>query len=226
MVTTEALLVVALLLPLTGGSLLVLAGRQPNLRETCTLVTAATLCLIVLIMLGRVLAGERPELTVVEMLPGLSIQFRVEPLGMMFASIAAILWPVNSLYSIGYMRGNNEANQTRFYFFFAVAIFGAMGVAFAGNLVTLFIFYEVLTLSTFPLVAHKGNDAARNGGRIYLGILLTTSIGLLLPAVIWTWSVAGTTQFTAGGILAGKLEGSALTVLALMFLPPWWRRRR
>lgn len=218
MVTTETLLIAALLLPLAGGGLLLLAGRLPNLREACTLSTAVLLCLVVLNLLGRVLAGERPELTVVEMLPGLALKFSVEPLGMLFASIAAILWPVNSLYSIGYMRGNNEDNQTRFYFFFAVAIFGAMGVAFAGNLVTLFVFYEVLTLSTFPLVAHKGNEAARNGGRIYLGILLTTSIGLLLPAVIWTWSAAGTTEFSAGGILAGRLDGPALTVLALMFL--------
>ncbi len=218
MVSSESLVIVALLLPLAGGLLLALSGRQPNLRETFTLATAAALCIVVLTLLGRVLTGERPEFNVVEMLPGLAIQFSVEPLGMLFASIAAILWPVNSLYSIGYMRGNNEANQTRFYFFFAVAIFGAMGVAFAGNLVTLFIFYEVLTLSTFPLVAHKGNDAARNGGRVYLGVLLTTSIGLLLPAVIWTWSVAGTTDFVPGGILAGKLDGVALTVLALMFL--------
>ncbi len=167
--STEFLIAVALLLPLVGGLAILASGRQPNLREGCTLVTAGLLCIVVLTMLGRVLAGERPSVTVVEMLPGLSIRFVVEPLGMLFASIAATLWPVNSLYSIGYMRGNNEANQTRFYFFFAVAIFGAMGVAFAGNLVTLFVFYEVLTLSTFPLVAHKGNETAKQGGRVYLG---------------------------------------------------------
>lgn len=103
-------------------------------------------------------------------------------------------------------------------FFFAIAIAGVMGVAFAGNLLTLFIFYEVLTLSTFPLVTHKGNDTALAGGRIYLGILLTTSIGLLLPAIIWTWSVAGTTDFSAGGILYGKISGVPLTILTLLFI--------
>ncbi len=216
--TTEALLVTALLLPLAGGLLIVLSGRQPNLREACTLVTSGLLCMAVVAMLFRVLDGARPEYTLVEMLPGLSIHFQVEPLGMLFATIAAVLWPINSVYSIGYMRGNKEGHQTRFYFFFAVAIFGAMGVAFAGNLVTLFLCYEVLTLSTFPLVAHKGNDAARDGGRVYLGILLATSIGLLLPAIIWTWNVAGTVTFTEGGILADRLAGPALTILALMYL--------
>ncbi|MXX16696.1 MAG: monovalent cation/H+ antiporter subunit D family protein [Gammaproteobacteria bacterium] len=216
--TTEALLVTALLLPLAGGLCIILTGRQPNLREACTLVTSGLLCLAVITMLFRVLDGARPEYILVDMLPGLAIHFEVEPLGMLFATIAAVLWPINSVYSIGYMRGNKEKNQTRFYFFFAVAIFGAMGVAFAGNLVTLFLCYEVLTLSTFPLVAHKGNDAARDGGRVYLGILLATSIGLLLPAIVWTWNVAGTVTFTAGGILADRLAGPALTVLALMYL--------
>lgn len=215
---TETLLVAALLLPLAGGVLILLCGRKPNLREACTLVASGLLCTAVLTMLLRVLGGARPEFTFVEMLPGLAIHFQVEPLGMLFATIAAVLWPVNSIYSIGYMRGNRESNQTRFYFFFAVAIFGAMGVAFAGNLITLFLCYEVLTLSTFPLVAHKGNDAARNGGRVYLGILLATSIGLLLPAIIWTWNVAGTVTFAEGGILADRLAGPALTVLALMYL--------
>ena len=155
--TSESLVIWALLLPLVGGLGILLCSRQPNLREACTLLTAGALCLTVLTLLTRVLDGALPEITLVEMLPGLSIRFVVEPLGMLFARIAAVLWPINSLYSIGYMRGNGEDNQTRFYFFFAVSIFGAMVVDFAGHLVTLCVFYEVLTLSTFPLVAHNGN---------------------------------------------------------------------
>ncbi len=216
--TSEALLMLALILPLVSGILTLVLGRQPNLRDTATLAITGLLCGIVITLLWRVLDGERPELVVLEMLPGLMIHFRIEPLGMLFATIAAILWPVNSLYSIGYMRGNQETHQTRFYFFFALAILGAMGVAFSDNLITLFLCYEVLTLSTFPLVAHKGNEAARVGGRVYLGILLSTSIGLLLPAIIWTWHLAGTVRFVEGGILSGKLDGPALTILALMYL--------
>ena len=142
--------------------------------------------------------GAGAALTVAEPLPGLKIAFDVEPLGLVFALLASLLWIVTSVYAIGYMRGADEPRQTSFFAFFAIAISGAMGVATSGNLLTLFIFYEMLTLSTWPLVTHKQNDAARAGGRTYMGVLLTTSIGLLLPAIIWTWVAAGTTDFTPG----------------------------
>ena len=93
-----------------------------------------------------------------------------------------------------------------FFICFALALSATMGVAFAGNLLTLFLFYELLTLSTYPLVSHKGDAATVRSARVYLGILLTTSIGLFLPAIIWTYTVAGTGDFTPGGILAGKLD--------------------
>ena len=93
-----------------------------------------------------------------------------------------------------------------------------MGIAFAGNLLTLFVFYEVLTLSTYPLVTHAGHEKARDAGRVYLGILISTSIGLLLPAIIWVWHITGTTDLTAGGILDGHISGPLLTVLAALFI--------
>jgi multicomponent Na+:H+ antiporter subunit D len=132
---------------------------------------------------------------------------------MLFALIASGLWIVNSLYSIGYVRGNNEANQTRFYVCFALALAATMGIAFAGNFFTLFVFYELLTLITYPLVTHHGTDQARRGGRVYLGLLMGTSIVFLLPALVFVWHVAGTTDFTAGGILAGKLGHAELAGL-------------
>ena len=195
----------ALVVPLVGALLIALAGRMPNLREGITLVTAALLLSCVLSLLPAVLAGERPSISLFTLLPGLDVAFTVEPLGMLFALIAAGLWIVNSLYSIGYMRGNNEAKQTRFYVCFALALAATMGIALAGNLFTLFIFYEVLTLVTYPLVTHHGTDVARKGGRVYLGLLMGTSIVFLLPALIYIWHLTGTTDFTAGGILAGKL---------------------
>jgi multicomponent Na+:H+ antiporter subunit D len=137
---------------------------------------------------------------------------------MLFAALASGLWIVNSMYSIGYMRGNNEQNQTRFYVMFAVSLAATMGVAFAGNLITLFLFYEMLTLSTYPLVAHKGDANTVRSARVYLGILLTTSIGLFLPAVIWTYTVAGSGDFVPGGILAGKVEGPAIGLLLGLFV--------
>lgn len=216
-ITPELSILIALLLPLVGGLGILLAGRFPNLREGITLTTALLLLLVVFGMLPAVLSGQKPELTLLEMLPGLSIHFQVEPLGMLFACVAAFLWPINSIYSIGYMRGNLEQKQTRFYFFFAVAISAAMGIAFAGNLITLFLFYEVLTLSTFPLVTHKGAKSMQSG-RVYLGILISTSVGLLLPAIIWTWQVAGTTAFVPGGIIGDQLQGPLLLLLLFLFI--------
>ena len=137
---------------------------------------------------------------------------------MLFAALASMLWIINSIYSIGYMRGNKEANQTRFYVFFAIALSATMGIAFADNLFTLFLFYEVLTLSTYPLVSHKGDAKTVASARTYLGILLTTSIGLLLPAIIWTYFAAGTGTFTPGGILDGNIEGPAVGLLLGLFV--------
>lgn len=218
MIPVDQLLPLAVTLPLLGAVGIALFHYAPNIREGVTLLTALLLLGVVGWMLPDVLAGARPELLIVEMLPGLDIKFVLEPLGMIFAGVAAVLWPVASLYSMGYMRGNDEPHQTRFYIFFAIAISAAMGIAFAGNLITLFIFYEILTLSTYPLVTHKGNDDALKAGRVYMGILLSTSIGLLLPAIIWTWQIAGTTDFTAGGIIGDQLSGPLLTLLAVLFI--------
>lgn len=211
-------ILLALFLPYVGSLGIWITGRDPNLRESITLATALMLLISVLTLLPAVASGERPSLTLLQIAPGLSLSFTIEPLGMLFAIVAAGLWPLNSVYSIGYMRGNQEKNQTRFYICFAIAIASAMGIAFAGNMLTLFIFYEVLTLSTYPLVTHKGNADAMRSGRVYLGILLSTSIGFLLLAVIWTWYLAGTLDFTAGGILTGKIEGLLLPILLGLYM--------
>lgn len=217
--TAQTAILTAICLPLAGMLAIILAGRfSANLRETATLVTAVALVCVVWSLLPGLMAGGRPAVAVTEVIPGLSIAFRVEPLGMLFSALASGLWVVNSIYSIGYMRGNNEKHQTRFYACFALALSATMGVAFAGNLFTLFLFYEMLTLSTYPLVSHKGDAATVRSARIYLGILMTTSIGLFLPAIIWTYSVAGTGDFVPGGILAGKLNDPEVGLLLGLFV--------
>jgi multicomponent Na+:H+ antiporter subunit D len=217
MFTESQTILLSLLIPFVGAFGIALAGRWPNVRETVTLTTAVLLAANVWSLLPVVYAGGRPELHLVDMLPGLSIAFKVEPLGMLFAALASGLWIVNSVYSIGYMRGNDEKHQTRFYVCFAIALMAAMGIAFSGNMLTLFIFYEVLTVSTYPLVAHKGDEATVRSARVYMGILLGTSIGLLLPAMIWTYSLAGTLDFTPGGILDGKIAEPLVGLLLLMY---------
>lgn len=215
---SASLILAGLGIPALGALGIVAARRTPNLREGVTLATAAALFWCVVSLLPAVLAGERPEQALFEVLPGLSIAFRVEPLGMLFALVASGLWIVNSLYSIGYMRGNKEEKQTRFYVCFALALFAAIGIAFAANVFTLFIFYELLTLITYPLVTHHGTDKARQGGRIYLGILIGTSVMFLLPALVFTWHLAGTTDFRPGGILPDGLAGATVTGLLVLYM--------
>lgn len=205
MFTADDAILIALLVPVLGAMGIALAHRWPNLREGITLTTAAALLACVLTILPSVLAGARPTATLFSLLPGLDIAFEVEPLGMLFALVASGLWIVNSIYSIGYMRGNNEAHQTRFFVCFALALSATMGIAFSGNLFTLFLFYEVLTLITYPLVTHHGTEKARQGGRVYLGLLMGTSVLFLLPALVFIWYLTGSTDFTAGGLLSDQL---------------------
>ncbi len=210
----------AVLWPLLGAVPIALLGeRRRNLREAATLLTAGSLfALVAAVILPAVRAGGRPRIELVEVVPGLPLAFEVEPLGMLFALVASGLWIVTSVYSIGYMRGHGEANQTRFYVCFALAIAGALGVAFAANVFTLFVFYEAITLSTYPLVTHHGDEAAKRAGRTYLGVLMGTSIAFLLLAMVWTFALAGTTEFRPGGILAGKAGGVTLAVLLALYV--------
>lgn len=218
MIGPETAIVLALIVPLIGAALIVASGSRPNLREAMSLTTAVALFSLVCVIVQAVLAGARPEVEFVEMFPGLRLAFVVEPLGAIFALVASSLWIVTTIYSIGYMRGHHETHQTRFYAFFAVTLAATMAVAFSGNLLTLFTFYEALTLSTYPLVTHHGTPEARRAGRVYLGILLGTSIGLQLPAVVAVWVLAGTLDFTPGGILAGEAPPATVAILFALFM--------
>jgi multicomponent Na+:H+ antiporter subunit D len=212
------ILALCILIPAAGAALVAACHRRPNLREAISLAAAAALFLAVLSLSKAVLRGERPALVLGEIFPGLAVAFELEPLGLLFALIASGLWFVSGVYSIGYMRGNDEPHQTRFYACFALAIASAIGVALAGNLLTLYLFYEALTLVTYPLVTHHGDDAARRGGRTYLALLLVSSILFLLPAMAVTWWVGGTLDFTPGGILAGKITGGAAAGLLALYV--------
>jgi len=217
-VPLETHLLLAIAIPFVGAALIPLFHRRPNLREAVTLATAGGLALTVWSLLPHVLADARPEARVIDVVPGLSIAFAAEPLGLLFALVASSLWIVNSIYSIGYMRANEEPRQTSFYVCFAVAIGSTMALAFSKNLFTLFLFYELLTLSTYPLVTHKANDDAIKGGRIYLLLLIGSSMLLLLPAIVATWYLSGTLDFRLGGILPAGLDASLIAVLLALYV--------
>lgn len=212
------LILSALAIPLVGALVIALTGSNRNLRDSLMVASAVLVFLTVLSILPSVNAGGRPGVVLFEIMPGLPLAFSVEPLGMIFGLVASGLWVVTSLYGIGYMRGAQEKNQTRFFACFSIAIFAALGVAFADNMFTLFIFYEVLSLSTYPLVAHKGTEESKRGARIYLGLLLGTSIGLMLPAMLVTWFMAGTLDFVPGGILQDNVSRGIGAVLLILYM--------
>ena len=216
--TVEMALWACLVLPVAATVLIGVAGRHPNLRETITLAAGAALLANVVWLSRAVLEGASGELAIASLLPGIDLAFRVEPLGILFGLVASGLWIVTSIYSIGYMRGSGERHQTRFYMCFPIAIMAALGIAYSANLVTLFVFYELLTFSTYPLVAHKETEEARRGARTYLAILLFTSIVFLLTAIVWTWVLAGHTDFTPGGILSGNIDPALVPLLLGLYM--------
>ena len=193
----------AVLAPTLGALLIAWTGeRRANLREFWSVAAGVVLFALVGSMIPEVRAGGSPYLLLCEILPGIELAFRVDAFGLLFALGAALLWILTSFYSIGYMRSLQEHAQTRYFTCFALALSTTVGVAFSANLFTLFLFYEALTLVTYPLVAHKETDEARAGARKYLVYLLGAAKLFLVAAIILTYNVADTLDFRQGGILA------------------------
>ncbi len=199
---------VASLLPLAAvlvsavGILGILAShRHPDLRETWTIIAAVAKFGIVASMLPGVLGGTVYVTELGTIVAGVRFALAADGLGILFAVLASGLWIITSLFSIGYMRGLSEHAQTRYFAAFAASLSATMGIAFASNLVTLFVFYELLTVATYPLVAHSETDEARRAGRKYLAYTFSGGVAVLTGAIIVQW-IAGTTAFTPGGLSA------------------------
>lgn len=193
-------------------------SKTPNLREAVTFIAGAVKLYFVFSMLPTILEGKTIDYELISILPNLSIAFKVDGFGLLFAFVASSLWIVTSLYSIGYMRGTKEHSQTRFFSFFALALSATMGVAFSANLFTMYLFYEILSLSTYPLVTHHQDAEAKTGGRTYLCYLLGTSIAFLLPAMIMTYLISGTLDFSATGVFLQQLPMEWLSLLFFLFI--------
>ncbi len=199
----------AVAIPAVAAVAVLRAGRWPNLREACSVSAAVALVVVTTLMLAELRSSGPAHITIAELIPGVALRLRGDALGVLFAVLASVLWVVTSVYSIGYMRGLDEHAQTRFYASFAAALAATMGVAFAANLLTLYLFYEMLTLATYPLVAHKEIEPALIASRKYLAYTMAAGVALLAGMAV-LYSVTGTLEFEAGGI-PGLAEAPAAT---------------
>jgi multicomponent Na+:H+ antiporter subunit D len=209
----------AVLASLLAIPLIVASGRRPNLREAFTLIAAFVKAGLVLSMLPWVLEGKQAFFTLWEISPGIELALRVDTLGYVFAMVASLLWVLTSFYSIGYVRGAHEKKQTRYFASFALCLSATIGICFSANLLTFVVFFETLTLATYPLVIHKETPAAIAASRKYLAYTLPAGL-LLVFAVAWCVSATGgETAFTPGGFLGEtSLAPTALTWLFFVFV--------
>jgi multicomponent Na+:H+ antiporter subunit D len=224
---TDSRLLWSLLAPLVGAGLVMATGKRPNVREACSFLAAATLFGITVSLIPAVRAGQTLHFTVFQLMPGLSVSLRADALSMIFAVSASFLWIVTVFYSAGYMRGLGEHAQTRFNVCFALALFGAIGCAFADNLLTLYLFYEIVSITTYPLVAHHQDEEGYEGGRRYLVYLTAAAKALILPAMVMLYVLtavpgqSGSLDFAHNirtGILPPEAHRGLVTVLYICCL--------
>ena len=209
----------AVLVSSVGALFIIGTGKKPNLRESWSIIAGVLKLIIILSMIPAVVYDKKIiSYSLFNILPGIEIGFRVDAFGLLFAMGASILWIATSFYSIGYMRSTNEHSQTRYFTCFAVALSATIGVAFSANLFTMFLFYEVLTIITYPLVAHKGTPEAKAGGRKYAIYLLGAAKAFLVAAIILTYNLTGTLEFSKDGIFPAIMQLENPQLLYIIFV--------
>ena len=207
----------AVLVSLLAAGLIPMFRHRPNLREACTVIAATAKFGLILSMLPTVLEGGVFESTPLHLAPGISFHLRTDPFGLLFALVAASLWLVTSVYSIGYMRAGDYPNQTTYFMSFAICLSATTGIALAANLLTFFVFYEILTLATYPLVVHNRTPEALMAGRKYL--IYTLGAGqVLLVAIIWSQILVPGAEFKPGGFLPDHVGSGSLAALFFLFI--------
>ncbi len=214
-------LLLAVVIPLVGSVFVMLLDKDENLRETVSSVSSIALFVVVCSMVPAIFAGKTLAYNLFTILPGVTVTLRADPMSMIFAMVASSLWTIAVFYSMGYMRGLDEHAQTRFNTCFALAIFGAIGVAFSDNLFTMYLFYEIVSICTYPLVAHHQDQEGYDGGRKYLVYLTATAKMFLLPAMVLIYVLTGTLDFATDistGIFPDTVNKSLVVLLYIFCL--------
>ncbi len=205
----------AVIIPILGAIVLVfIPEKDDHVRNPLTVLISLVTAIIVVYLVRMVLLGDIVQYTLLNILPGLEFSFRIDPLGALFAGAASVLWVFAVVYSIGYM--SHEHNRRRYFIFYLMSLGITMGIAFSANLFTLYLFYEMLTLATYPLVVHEGNKEAQAAGVRYM-IYSFLGAGLVLFSLLITYGLVGTLAFEQGGVM-GEVLQSAPFVLRIIFI--------
>jgi len=196
----------AVLVSLIAAGLIYVLGEhiRPNAREAITITAAVIKIILVYSLIPVALTGAEIRFDVFRIVEGVSLAFNVDAAGMVFACVASTLWLLTSVYSIGYMRGHGEEHQTGYYAAFAMCLSATMGICFAANLITFFIFFEMLTVATYPLVVHYRDQEGTKSGRKYLAYTLISG-QIMFAGIVIVYAVSGTMEFTPGGFLTSDM---------------------
>lgn len=217
----SALPLIPIVIVIVTSVLIMVTGKKPNLREGCSIAGSILTFVSVAAMVPIIFQGHRIVYTLSSIAPGISLNFRVDALSLVFGIISSFLWIFATFYNIGYMRSLEEHAQTRYYTCFAIAILGAQGVSYSGSLFSLYLFYEIITIFTYPLVAHHQDEEGYAGAKKYIVYLMGTSKGLLLPATVLTYVLTGTLDFAdniTSGIFSQGSDGVWITVTYGLFI--------
>jgi multicomponent Na+:H+ antiporter subunit D len=208
----------AVMVSALAGVGIFLAGEERKaLRTTLNLLAALAKLALVAWMALFVIAGQVPEFRL-PLLPGLDLVLRADAFSMLFATLSATLWLVTTVYAVAYLE--RSADRARFFGFFSLCVTATMGISMAGNLLTFFVFYELLTLTTWPLVVHKGTPEAYAGARSYLAHTLSAS-AVFLVGMVWLYALTGPQDFVTGGTMAGvaaERPGAAAAIFVLLVI--------
>ncbi|WP_434043606.1 MULTISPECIES: complex I subunit 5 family protein [Sorangium] len=189
------LVILSSLLP--GILIFLLAEEQRRTRTALNLASALLKLALTGILVWGIEHGRRYE-TRLPFLPGADLLLRASPFSMLFVTLSAVLWLVTTVYAVGYLEGS--PHRSRFFGFFSLSVSSTMGVALAGNPLTFLVFYEMLTLSTYPLIVHRGTREALRAGDLYLRYTILGG-ALLLAGVACLYALVGSIEFTEGGAL-------------------------
>lgn len=204
--------------PLLQAVLVMVLRKPPGLRDLVHIGFSLFAAVCAAYLVGAVAQGETARIVLARPLPNVDLAFAIDPLGAMMAAVLTGLGVLHAVHAAGVVRAKQEKAPARLLAFIALAMAGVCAVAFSANLFSFFVAYQALALAAFPLVAHRGDDEARPAARAFLAMLLASSIGLFLPAMIWTYAIAGALDFQAGGVLAGRVDAFTANALLVLFV--------